>query len=302
MAQIRLVPSLRGPVTAVNGTPVSKLENVPEGAWFLRGDRGLTWSAGLPEGNRVTDGAWWPKDYAGPPLVSLDAEAAKAVGLKVGDTLTVSVLGVEITAKIANLRVIDWDSLGFNFALVFDQNSLGNAPYSYMATAEVPPDQERLVYIAMTKAFPTVSVIKVKDVIGTVATLLEQIATAIRAAASVAVAAGIAVLIGALAAGRRARTYDAVILKVLGATRGQMLRATLLEYGVLAGIVALLALGLGGLAGWIVVTMIFDFTWQPSWPVVLATVLLGAAVTIGLGLLGSWRALSVRPNQVLRTL
>ncbi len=301
-AQVRLVPSLRGPVTAVNGTPVSKLENVPDGAWFLRGDRGLTWSAGVPDGNRVTDGAWWPKDYAGPPLVSLDAEAAKAVGLKVGDTLAVSVLGVEITARIANLRVIDWDSLGFNFALVFDQNSLGNAPYSYMATAEVPAAGERPVYLAMTKAFPTVSVIKVKDVIGTVATLLQQIATAIRAAASVAVAAGIAVLIGALAAGRRARSYDAVILKVLGATRGQMLRATLLEYGLLASIVALLALGLGGLAGWIVVVRLFEFSWQPSWLVVLATVLLGAAVTIGLGLLGSWRALSVRPNQVLRTL
>ena len=301
-AGLRLVPSLRGPVTAVNGTPVSQLKNVPDGAWFLRGDRGLTWSSGVPEGNRVTDGAWWPKDYAGPPLVSLDAEAAKAAGLKVGDTLTVSVLGVEITARIANLRVIDWDSLGFNFALVFDQNSLGNAPYSYMATAEVPASEERQVYTAMTRAFPTVSVIKVKDVIGTVATLLEQIATAIRAAASVAVAAGIAVLIGALAAGRRARTYDAVILKVLGATRGQMLRATLLEYGLLASIVALLAVALGGLAGWIVVVQVFEFTWQPSWLVVLATVLLGAAVTIGLGLAGSWRALSVRPNQVLRTL
>ncbi len=301
-AKIRMVPSLRGPVVAVNGTPVSRMKGLPEGAWFLRGDRGLTFSSEVPEGNRITAGQWWAKDYAGPPLVSLDEAAAQAVGLKVGDTLTVSVLGVEITARIASLRAIDWDSLGFNFVLVFDPNTLAGAPFSYMATAEVPPAAERTTYLATTKAFPTVSVIKVKDVIGTIAGVLQQIAMAIRAAASVAVAAGVAVLIGALAAGRRARTYDAVLLKVLGATRGQVMRATLMEYGLLAVAVAGLALLLGGFGGWLVVTKLFSLPWTPSWPPVIATVLAGAAVTIGLGVGGSWGALSARPNRVLRTL
>ncbi len=94
------VPSLRGPIVAVDGVRVSDMKTIPEGAWILRGDRGLTYSATLPEGSRVVAGKWWPADYAGPPLVSLDVRAADALGIGVGDRLTVSILGVEIEAEI----------------------------------------------------------------------------------------------------------------------------------------------------------------------------------------------------------
>ncbi|MFC3711576.1 ABC transporter permease [Sphingoaurantiacus capsulatus] len=301
-AELRLVPSLRGPVVAVDGQRVSEMKDIPDGAWILRGDRGLTYANEIPQGNRLVGGEWWPEGYDGPPLVSLDVEAAQALGVGVGDTLTISVLGVEITAEIASLREIDWDSLGFNFVMIFSPNTLQGAPHSFMATAAVSPSEERALYRDATRSFPTVSVIRVKDVIETAAGMLTQLSAAVRSAASVAVAAGIAVLVGALAAGRRARTYDAVLLKVLGATRWQVLRALLIEYGVLAAIVSGLAFGLGTLAGWYVVTQTFDLEWLPSWPPVVATVLIGAAVTIGLGLVGSWSALSARPNRVLRTL
>ncbi|MBA4094670.1 MAG: ABC transporter permease, partial [Candidatus Accumulibacter sp.] len=301
-AELRLVPSLRGPVVAVNGTRVSEMKDIPDGAWILRGDRGLTYSNDIPESNRVVAGRWWPAGYDGPPLVSIDVEAAQALGIGVGDTLTVSVLGVEVTAEIASLREIDWDSLGFNFVMVFSPNTLSGAPHSFMATAAVESDDERPLYREATRAFPTVSVIRVKDVIETAAGMLTQLSAAVRSAASVAVAAGIAVLVGALAAGRRARTYDAVLLKVLGATRGQVLRALLIEYGVLAAIVSGLAFVIGTAGGWYVVTEVFELEWQPNWVPVVATVLVGAAVTVLLGLAGSWSSLSARPNRVLRTL
>lgn len=301
-AELRLVPSLRGPVTAVDGTPVSQMKNIPDGAWILNGDRGLTYATEVPEGNRVVEGKWWPADYAGPPLVSIDVEAARALKIGVGDTLTVSVLGVEMTAEIASLREIDWDSLGFNFVMVFSPSTLQGAPHTFMATAAVTPAQERTLYRDATRIFPTVSVIRVKDVIETASNMLGQLSVAVRSAASVAVAAGIAVLVGALAAGRRARTYDAVLLKVLGATRGQVLRALLIEYGVLAAIVSGLAFVLGTAGGWYVVTKVFELEWQPNWLPVVVTVLAGAAVTVLLGLAGSWSSLSARPNRVLRTL
>ncbi len=300
-AEITVVPSLRGPVTAVNGTPADKVDAPPE-AWLLRGDRGLSYAAALPPGNTLVSGKWWASDYAGPPLISLDDEAAKALGLKIGDTITVSVLGVEIPATIASTRKIDWQSMGFNFAILFAPGTLEAAPHSWMATITVPPAQERAVQAAVGRGFPTASIIRVKDIIGQVTELLGQLSAAIRAAASVTVAAGIAVLIGALAAGARARTYDAVLLKLLGATRGQVARATLAEYGLLALIVSGLALLLGGFAGWFVITQVFDLEWQPDWLPVIATVLAGGAVTILLGLAGSWRALSARPNTVLREL
>jgi putative ABC transport system permease protein len=300
-SETRLVPSLRGAVTAVKGVPVSEMKDIPPGAWILRGDRGLTYADALPEGNVVTDGTWWRGDEM-ESLVSMDAEAGALLGLKVGDEITVSVLGVDLTARIANFRRIDWDSLGFNFVLVFNRAALGGAPHSYMATIEVPPAEERALYREATRAFPTASAIRVKDVVGAVSGLLDQLSAAVRAAASVTVAAGIAVLVGALAAGRRARTYDAVLLKVLGATRGQVLRALLMEYGLLALIVSLLAFALGTGAGWYTVTKVLELEWQPDWVPVAMTVGVGAAVTVLLGLIGSWSALSARPNRVLRTL
>ncbi len=300
-ATLRTVPSLRGPVTAVNGVPVAHLK-VSDAAWILRGDRGLSYAATFPEHNVLTAGRWWPADYAGPPLVSIDQDAATALGLKIGDTLTIGVLGVDITARIASFRKIDWRSFGFNFAILFAPGTLEGAPHSWMATVALPSAQERPFAAAVARDLPTISLVRVKDVIGEVAALFGQLATAVRAAASVTVAAGIAVLIGAVAASRRARTYDAVLLKVLGATRGQVAAATLVEYGVLAVIVAGLALGLGSAAGWYVVTHTLSLDWTPAWGPAVATVGVGAAVTVVLGFAASWAALSARPNAVLRTL
>ena len=300
-AAMTIVPSLRGPITAVKGVPASQIDAGPD-VWILRGDRGLSYAADFPPNNVLVSGKWWPKDYAGPPLISIDDDAATALGLKIGDALTVSVLGVEVTATIASTRKIDWQSLGFNFAILFAPGALEAAPHGWMATLGVTPAQERGVQAAMGRQFPTASVVRVKDVLGQVAELLGQLSAAIRAAAGVTVAAGIAVLIGALAAGARARTYDAVLLKLLGATRGQVALATLAEYGLLAVTVSGLALLLGGGAGWYVITQVFKLEWQPEWGPVVATVLTGGVVTVVLGLAGSWRALSARPNAVLRDL
>ncbi|MDP9414564.1 MAG: ABC transporter permease [Pseudomonadota bacterium] len=295
------IPSLRGAVVALNGRRVSEME-IPEGAWFLRGDRGLTYARQVPEGSRVVAGTWWPGDYAGPPLISLDVEAARAAGLKVGDSMTVSILGREIEAKIASLREIDWDTMGFNFVIVFAPGTLEGAPHSFMATISMPEAQERPFARSVSRAFPTVSAIRVKDVVETVSEMLGQLAVAVRAAASVAILAGIAVLVGALAASRRARVYDNVILKLLGATRGRILAAQALEFAVLAAIVSAVAFVLGAASGWYVVVKVLELEWAPDWATVAATLAAGAFLTLILGLLGSLPALAARPSRALRAL
>ncbi|HLL30184.1 MAG TPA: FtsX-like permease family protein, partial [Allosphingosinicella sp.] len=296
------IPSLRGSVVAVDGRRVADMAEIPPEAWFLRGDRGLTYSATLPEGSRIVAGRWWPADYSGPPLVSLDVEAARAVGLEVGDSIAVSILGREIEARISSLREINWDTMGFNFVIVFAPGTLESAPHSFMATISMPEAQERPFARAVSRAFPSVSAIRVKEVVETVSNMLSQLAVAVRAAASVAILAGIAVLVGALAASRRARTYDSVILKMLGATRPRILSAQAAEFAALALVVSLVALGLGSAAGWWVVVKIFELDWAPDWAVVAATLALGALVTLVLGLLGSLPALAARPARALRTL
>ncbi len=302
-SELVTVPSLRGPVVAVGDTRVSDMKDIPDEAWVLRGDRGLTYAAHLPQGSRIVSGKWWPKDYAGPPLVSLDVDAARALGIKVGDTLTISVLGVEIVAEIASLREINWDTLGFNFAMIYSPGVLESAPHSFMATIALKDvTQEGALNVAITKAFASTSLIRVKDVITQVSDLLGQLATAVRLASLVAVAAGIAVLIGAIAASRRARIYDAVILKTLGATRAQILGSQAIEYAGLALIVAFLALIIGAGGGWYVVTQVLGLDWSPDWIQVLGTTAAGAILVLGLGLLGTLPALAARPAQALRML
>lgn len=305
-ADIATVPSLRGPVVAVRDQRVSDMQQIPEDAWILRGDRSLTYAEQLPDGNSVVEGAWWPRDYEGVPLISVDIRAARALSLRIGDTLTVSVLGVEVPARVANFREINWDTMGLNFGMIFSPNALRDAPHSYMATITLPETagspQENAINRDFANAFPSASMIRVKDVISTLSDMLAQLSTAVRAAASVAVAAGIAVLVGAIAAARRTRIYDAVLLKLLGGTRRQVLGVQAMEYGALALLVSTISLGVAWGGGWYVATEVLDLEWAPHWPTVLITLAVGAGMTVVLGLVGALPALAARPAQALRQL
>ena len=301
-ADIKMVPSLRGPVVSIAGRRVADMKDIPDDAWFLRGDRGLTFAQDLPEGSKLVAGQWWPKTYQGPPLVSMDAKAARAVGLTIGDKITVSVLGVELEAQIASLRDINWDTLGFNYVLVFNPAALEPAPYTLAATIAAPPAAEAGINRAVAAGFPSVTMVRVKDVITEVGGLLRQLAQAIGAAGSVAVLSGIAVLVGAIAAARRTRSYDAVLLKLLGASRAQILGVQAMEYTVLGLFLSAVALVLGSAAGWAVTTQIFRLDWTPDWAVVIAVVSAGGLGTLALGLIGALPVLRVRPAAALRTL
>jgi putative ABC transport system permease protein len=142
-ATIRTVPALRGAILAFGPqgrmTRVADLEKLPENAWALRGERGLTYAETVPEGNSLVAGEWWPREYSGPPLVSVDEELAEAIDLRLGDRITVGVLGVERTATVASFRRLDWENMGFNYVLVFSPNTLADAPHNLAATVDVPP-------------------------------------------------------------------------------------------------------------------------------------------------------------------
>jgi putative ABC transport system permease protein len=306
-ARIDAVPTLRGAILAYgprdNPTVVSQLDELPEGAWALRGERGLTYAETLPDGNSLTAGAWWPANYEGEPLVSVDADLAQAAGLRIGDYLTVGLLGVERRARIANLRRIDWESLGFNYVLVFSPNALEDAPHNLAATIELPPGTKGGGLLrSLVRGFPSSSVIEVGPLLTQARAVLEQVSLAILAAASVAVLAGIAVLLGAIAAARSTRIYDTVILRVLGASRGQLLALQLAEFGLLAAVLALVALGLGGTMAWLVIVQLFEFEWLPDWPRVFAVLGAGIALVLSFALGASLPLLRAKPARALRSL
>lgn len=297
------VPMLRGRIVALDGVPVEEITPHPDVAWMLRGDRGITWSATPPErGSEIVEGQWWPADYADTArtLVSFDAEAAGHFGLEIGDSVTVNVLGREIEAEIANLRSIDWTSLGINFVMVFSPGLLESAPQMYLATAYLDPDREVTLERTVTDLYPNVSAIRVKEVLEGVDKILRDLGTAVTAIAAIAIVAGVLVLAGAVAAGHSRRIYESVVLKVLGATRRDILVAYLLEFGLLGLLTALIAGVVGGVAAYVVIEEVMQADWIFVPEAAALTVVVALAATISLGFAGTWSALGKKAAPLLR--
>jgi putative ABC transport system permease protein len=300
-AAFEQVPMLRGRITGLNGTPIEQAEVAPAAQWALRSDRGLTYAAAPPKGSRLVAGQWWPPDYRGPPLVSFDAELARGMGLKLGDTLTVNLLGRDITARIANLRQIEWTRLGINFAIVFAPGPLEAAPQTHLAVLyAAPAEAERLVR-QITDRFPNVSAIPVRDALAALGQVVATIGGALRLVALVTLAAGVLVLGGAVAAGHRRRVYDAVVLKVLGATSGAIAAAFLIEHLLLGLATALVAAGVGTLAAWGLVTGPLKTDWAFLPGPLLLTAAGAVVLTLLCGFAGTWRALAAKPARYLRS-
>jgi putative ABC transport system permease protein len=305
-ARIERVPMLRGRIVAANGVSADDLKPAEGSRWVLRGDRGITFSPTLPQGSRLTEGTWWDKDYSGAPLVSLESRTAHDLDLKIGDSVTVNVLGRTITARIANLRAVEWENLGINFVLVFSPGIFDHAPHTDIATLSFTdggtPQQETALIKALGDAFPTVTAVRVKDALDAVDLLVGNLVLALRAASSLTLVAAALVLGGALAASQRYRVYDAVVLRSLGATRGRLLLAYALEYALIGGATALFGVAAGSLAAWLIVTRVMEFPFVWVGADAAATALLALLVTVGLGLAGTFNALGRKPAEVLRNL
>jgi len=297
VSRVDSAPMLRGIITRINGQPARE---VAGNHWVLEGDRGVTYSEALPGNTTLVEGEWWPEDYDGPNLVSFSAEEAAEMGLAVGDVLTVNILGRDIEAEIASFRDVSFESAGIGFILSMNPAALRGAPHTHIATVYAEPQAEAAILRDTASAYPNVTAIRVRDAIDRVAELLGGIATATRYGAAVTLLTGFLVLIGAALAGEQARTYEAAVLKTLGASRWRILlsfatRAALL--GLAAGIVAL---GAGLAGGWAVATYILETEYTIIWGSALAIIAGGAAATLLAGLTFALRPLAARPARILR--
>jgi putative ABC transport system permease protein len=303
--KVREAPMLRGRIVKLGDRAADTVKAPPEAQWVLNGDRGLSYSATVPEGSSVVAGQWWPADYAGEPLVSMEAEIAKGLGLKLGDAITVNVLGRNVTARIANLREVKWESLALNFVLVFSPNTLAGAPHNLLATISLPKDTplatEAKLAQQIGRAFPASTAIRVKDAIDAFSAVFNRVMVAVRAAGSVTLIAGALVLAGALATAQRRRIQQAVILKVLGATSRRILLSHLAEYAALAVLTSFIALLIGSLAAWITVSRVMDVDFTFSIRAAAEALLAATALVAVFGGFGTWRVLKARPVPYLRS-
>ena len=298
--EMRRVPMLRGRIVRINGTPVEVATVATDSRWAVDGDRALTFAAQPPDNADIVAGAWWPADYAGPPLISLDAGLATGFGIGVGDTLTLNILGRDIEARIASLRRIEWRAVPFDFAIIFAPGALEGAPHTHVAAVEAPVDVEPALQRAVAAQLTNVTAIRTRDAIEAVAQLMRRIGNGVRAAAAVTLLAGALVLAGAIAADRHRRTYEAVLFKVLGATRAQIAVQYLVEYGLLGLVTAGLAAALGTAVAWAVTVWLMRLEWSLAADAIATTVGAGVLVTLGLGFAGTWRRLGEASATVLR--
>jgi len=302
-----LTPVVRARLAAIDGKPVTRelidrrKREAPEKNWYLTREYMLTWSSAPPPANAITRGRWWTAEEASArPLVSVEDEAAKYFGVRVGGTLTFDVQGVPIEAEVTNLRKIDWQSLSANFFMVLSPGALDGAPAVYLATARVSPDVETRLQDNVVAAFPNVTAIPLRGVLERVSEVLAQISFAVRFMALFSIAAGLVVMAGALAATRYQRLYESVILKTLGATRWAIARAFAVEYACLGAAAGLGGTVLAAVLAWVVLRFVLDTPWTLE----LETLILGVAVTtvgsLVIGLLATIRLLGRTPLSVLR--
>ncbi len=300
------VPMLRGRIISLRGIDAENYPVAPSGAWVLNGDRGITYAKRTPENSTLSKGKWWPEDYTGKPLVSVAREEAGELNLSIGDSITVNVLGRNISAEVANFRDVQWETLGINFVFVFSPNTFAGAPHSYLSTltsgGQIEEGFDGKLLKRLSKEYPAVTAVRIRDVLTTVNTLISQLSTAIRAAASIALISSILVLSGALAAGNRERVHDAVVLKTLGATRPTLIKMLVLEYALLGLATAIFAILAGSLAAWFVISVIMKFQFVILPGVAAGTILAALGFTIVLGLIGTWRILGQKAAPILREL
>jgi len=302
---VQMMPMLRARITHLKEIPVEQATIDEDGRWVLRGDRNVGFADNMPEGTLLAKGVWWPEDYSDMPLVSFSAREAKRLDLDIGDVISVNVLGRTITARIANLRNVDWDSMKMNFVMIFSPNSFAGAPYSYLATLALPPDEKKETQIAtmLGQNFPSMTIISTRSLLQDARDLADQIGFGVRASAAIVLLSSILVLAGALSSGNERRAQMAVVLKILGARRRTLIGAFILEYALLGILTAIFAFIAGSAAGLWVAKFRMNLSHITLMPESAALVLIVALIlSVGLGLIATWRILGQKPAHALREL
>ncbi|MEL6681315.1 MAG: FtsX-like permease family protein [Pseudomonadota bacterium] len=297
VSRVDSAPMLRGIITQINGIPAN---DFAEGHWVVQGDRGVTYSDAQPDGTEITAGSWWPEGYSGPPQISFAEEEAQEIGLQIGDTMTVNILGRDITGEVTSFRNVTWEDAGIGFVLAMNESALAGAPHSWISTVYAKPEAEAQILRDLANAYPNITAIRIRDAIDQVIELVAGISAATRYGALITLVTGFLVLIGAAAAGERMRTYESAVLKTLGASRRSILVSFALRAALLGLAAGSVALGAGVLGGWAVSTFIMETDYSIIWANALLIIGGGVLASTLAGLAFAWRPLAAKPARVLR--
>lgn len=297
--KVMLYPMIRGMISKINNNPVNITEIDSDIRWAVRGDRGISYAANPPANANIVAGEWWQPNYSGEPLISVDERFLEGMGLKIGSSLTLNVLGEEITAKVANARAIDYSTFQINFSLMLSPGTLEDFPSTYIATAHLKTGEEALVK-RISETLPGVTIIRTGEVLKLIIEVIETIAIALKVTVFISLIAGLIVLVAALTATVEQRIYGIAILKTLGARKSDIIKACIAEWLSLAFITSIIASSLAIFSAWLINDRFHanDFYAMPY--LTIATILGCAVIIIICGFVTNQRLFNFRLSTMLR--
>ena len=294
------VPLVRARMTTINGEDVKTREYpVEDGEWMANREANLTWASRMSDSNTLVEGEWWPEDYDGPPLVSVEAEAATELGVGIGDKLVFLIAGREIELEISSLREVNWDSFQPNFFMVLSPGALENFPATFIASLKVP-GENRDVLLNLVRQHPTVSVIDLDTILNQVKSIVDKASLAVQAVFIFTLAAGIAVLFAAVQSTIDERRFESAMLRALGVRRRTVLSGVLTEFAAIGFAAGLLAACGASVLAAVIAIQLFDLEYTFNAGLWISGLLAGVLLVCVSGFAAARGAINAPPSNVLR--
>lgn len=294
------VPLVRARMTTINDEPVKTREYpTPDGRWLANREANLSWAATLGESNELVDGEWWPADYAGPALVSIEEEVAVDAGLTVGDRMQFMIAGQELDAEIASVRKINWDSFQPNFFIVLSPGALDGFPATFISSLRLEENQQE-VLVKLVRAHPSVSVINLDAILEQVRGIIDKASLAVQAVFMFTLAAGIAVLFAAVQSTIDERRFESAILRALGARKRTVFTGVMAEFAALGAAAGVLASAGASILAAIVAVQLFELPYEFNPTLWIAGLAGGVLIVCVSGFVAARGAVNAPPVDVLR--
>ncbi|MDH3612913.1 MAG: FtsX-like permease family protein [Gammaproteobacteria bacterium] len=294
------VPLIRARMSTINDVSVKEREYpTPDGQWMANREANLSFAATLSSSNELIEGEWWPQDYAGPPLVSVEEGAAVETGLALGDRMRFMVAGQEIEVTIASIRKVNWDSFKPNFFMVFSPGALDGMPTTYIASLRLEKEQQP-VLVKLVRAHPSISVIDLDSILQQVRGIIEKASVAVQAVFVFTLAAGIAVLFAAVQSTIDERRFESAMLRALGARKRTVFAGVMAEFAALGIAAGVLASAGASILAWIVAVRLFDLPYEFNPLLWMVGLVAGVTVVCASGLVAARGAINAPPVEVLR--
>ncbi len=300
MARPVFTPLVRARMTTINGESVKEREYPNEdGRWLANREANLSFAAEMSSSNELIDGEWWPTGYDGPPLVSIEEESATNAGLALGDELEFFVAGREVTATIASIRKVNWDSFQPNFFIVLSPGALDGMPMTYISSMRIEPDEQPML-VNLVRAHPSVSVIDLDAILQQVRGIIEKASLAVQAVFVFTLAAGIAVLFAAVQSTIDERRFESAMLRALGARKRTVFSGVMAEFAALGLAAGILASAGASILAAMVAVQLFQLPYEFNPLLWVVGVAAGVVVVCVSGFFAARGAVNAAPVDVLR--